>query len=603
MSLLSCSARLSKRAAQKASRRAFSSTKCSRNESPIMNRYSRTVTRPKDQGASQAMLYATDGVDSSEDLEKAMVGVASIWYEGNPCNKHLLGLGQRVKKSLVDAGIIAYQFGTVGVSDGISMGTHGMCYSLQSRDLIADSVETAAGGHWLDGMVVVPGCDKNMPGVLMALGRLNRPGLMVYGGTIRPGSCSGQPQLDIVSAFQSYGKYLADGQTSDAEQFRFNTIRHACPGPGACGGMYTANTMASAAEVLGMTLPGSSSYPAEYPEKLAECASVGSVMRNLLEKNILPRDIMTREAFENAMVLVMILGGSTNAVLHLIAIAASVGVKLTIDDFQAVSDRIPFIADLKPSGKYVMEDVHKIGGIPTILQYLLKNNLINGNTLTVTGKTLGENLDRWTHEHGELSFTNQDIIRPLSSPIKSTGHIRVLRGNLAPGGAIAKITGKEGLSFTGSARAFDNEEDFVHAIESGSVKKGEKTVVVLRYLGPRGGPGMPEMLKPTGLIMGAGLGQDVACLTDGRFSGGSHGFVIGHVVPEAQEGGPIALVRDGDTIHIDAVKNTLDVLVEPEELQKRRSGWKAPPLKAKQGTLYKYIKTVSDASHGCVTDA
>ncbi|KAI0346040.1 dihydroxy-acid dehydratase [Trametopsis cervina] len=568
-----------------------------------MNRYSRTITQPKTQGASQAMLYATEGVKTEEDFQKAMVGVASVWYEGNPCNRHLLGLGQSVKKSLTDAGLIGYQFGTVGVSDGISMGTRGMSYSLQSRDLIADQVESAAGGHWLDGMVVIPGCDKNMPGVLMALGRLNRPGIMMYGGTIRPGSCEGSPQLDIVSAFQSYGKYLQDGRTEAAERERFNTVRHACPGPGACGGMYTANTMASCAEALGMTLPGDSSFPAEYPEKADECAAIGPAMRNLLEKNILPRDIMTRSAFENAMVLTMILGGSTNAVLHLIAIAHSVGIKLTIDDFQSVSDRVPFISDLKPSGRYVMEDVYKIGGIPKILHYLMKNNLIEGNNLTVTGSTLGENLERWVHKHGELSFAEQDVIRPLEKPIKETGHLRILKGNLAPGGAVAKITGKEGLGFTGKARAFDTEDDFVKAVESGSIKKGEKTVVVLRYLGPKGGPGMPEMLKPTSLIMGAGLGYDVACLTDGRFSGGSHGFCIGHVVPEAQVGGPIALVQDGDVISVDAIKNTLELHVSPEELEKRRSVWKAPPLKVSQGTLYKYTKIVSDASEGCVTDA
>ncbi|EKM51844.1 uncharacterized protein PHACADRAFT_262219 [Phanerochaete carnosa HHB-10118-sp] len=568
-----------------------------------MNRYSRTVTKPKTQGASQAMLYATDGISSDEDFDKAMVGVGSVWYEGNPCNRHLLGLGQLVKRSLTEAGIIGYQFGTVGVSDGISMGTRGMSYSLQSRDLIADQVESAAGGHWLDGMVVIPGCDKNMPGVLMALGRLNRPGIMVYGGTIRPGSCAGAPQLDIVSAFQSYGKFLQDGRTEEAERERYNTVRHACPGPGACGGMYTANTMASCAEALGMSLPGSSSFPAEYPEKIQECASVGPAMRALLEKNILPRDIMTRSAFENAMVLTMILGGSTNAVLHLIAVAHSVGITLTIDDFQAVSDRVPFIADLKPSGKYVMEDVYKIGGIPKILAYLMKNNLIDGNNMTVTGQTLGENLERWTHKHGELSFTEQDVIRPLEKPIKETGHLRILKGNLAPGGAVAKITGKEGLGFTGKARAFDTEDEFVAAVESGSIKKGEKTVVVLRYLGPKGGPGMPEMLKPTSLIMGAGLGHDVACLTDGRFSGGSHGFCIGHVVPEAQVGGPIALVRDGDVISVDAVKNSIELHVASEELERRRKGWKAPPLKVSQGTLYKYTKVVEDASHGCITDA
>ncbi|KAF8272255.1 dihydroxy-acid/6-phosphogluconate dehydratase [Lactarius quietus] len=530
--------------------RTFSSCSQKREEEHILNRYSRTVTQPKVQGASQAMLYATDGIHSDDDFNKAMVGVASVC-----CNRHLLGLGQRAKASLANSGIVGYQFGTVGVSDGISMGTWGMSYSLQSRDLIADQVETAAGGTGL----------MNMPGVLMALGRLNRPGLMVYGGTIRPGSCEGAPQLDIVSAFQSYGKYLHDGQTPEAERERYNTVRHACPGPGACGGMYTANTMASAAEALGMTLPGSSSFPAESPEKLAECDSVGATLHNLLEKNICPRDIMTRSAFENAIILVMILGGSTNAVLHLIAIAHSVGIKLELSDFQNVSDRVPFIADLKPSGKYVMEDVYKIGGIPKVLAYLLKNNLIDGNNMTVTGRTLGENLERWTHEHGELS-SNQDVIRPLEKPIKDTGHIRVLKGNLAPGGAIAKITGKEGLGFTGKARAFDSEDDFICAVESGTIEKGEKTVVVLRYLGPKGGPGMPEMLKPTSLIMGAGLGQDVAC---------SHGFVIGHVVPEAQVGGPIALVRDGDIISVDAVENTINLQISAEELERRRQRW--PP--------------------------
>ncbi|KAK7469273.1 dihydroxy-acid dehydratase ilv3 [Stygiomarasmius scandens] len=567
-----------------------------------MNRYSRAITQPKDQGASQAMLYATDGITTDDDFQKAMVGIGSVWYEGNPCNKHLLGLGRDIKQSIEKSDLIGYQFGTVGVSDGISMGTRGMTYSLQSRDLIADQVETAAAGHHLDGMVVVPGCDKNMPGVLMALGRLNRPGLMVYGGTIRAGSCEGAPQLDIVSAFQAYGKYLQDGQTPSAERERYNTIRHACPGPGACGGMYTANTMASAAEALGMTLPGSSSYPAESKEKLEECAQVGPAMYNLLSKNILPRDIMTRTAFENAMVLTMILGGSTNAVLHLIAIAHSVGITLSIDDFQSVSDRTPFLADIKPSGKYVMEDVYKIGGIPKILAFLLKNKLIDGNTATVTGLSLGENLDRWTHKYGELD-SRQDVIRPLDNPIKSTGHIRILKGNLAPGGAVAKITGKEGLGFTGKARVFDTEDDFVKAVETRSIKKGEKTVVILRYLGPKGGPGMPEMLKPTSLIMGAGLGHDVACLTDGRFSGGSHGFCIGHVVPEAQVGGPIAFVRDGDIISVDAVQNTIELRISPEEMEERRRAWKAPPLKVTQGTLYKYVKTVTDASHGCITDS
>lgn len=548
------------------------------------------------------MLYATDGIETDADFDKAMVGVASVWYEGNPCNKHLLDLGRRVKQSINKADIIGYQFGTVGVSDGISNGTSGMRYSLQSRDLIADQVETAAGGHHLDGMVVVPGCDKNMPGVLMALGRLNRPGLMVYGGSIRAGSCEGQAQLDIVSAFQAYGKYLQDGQTPEAEQYRYNTIRNSCPGPGACGGMYTANTMASIAEAIGMTLPGSSSYPAQSPEKLQECDSIGKVMYNLLEKNILPRDIMTRTAFENSLVLTIILGGSTNAVLHIIAMAHSVGIKLTLEDIQAVSDRTPFLADIKPSGKYVMEDVHKIGGIPKVLHFLLKNQMIDGNTLTVTGRTLGENVEEWVQKHGELD-SSQDIIRPLNNPIKETGHIRILKGNLAPGGAVAKITGKEGLGFEGKARTFDNETDFITAVESGSIKKGEKTVVVLRYLGPKGGPGMPEMLKPTSLIMGAGLGYDVACLTDGRFSGGSHGFCIGHVVPEAQVGGPIALVKDGDIISVDAVANSIELHVSESELEKRRKAWTAPPLKFSQGTMYKYAKMVSDASHGCITDS
>ncbi|KAH7908042.1 dihydroxy-acid/6-phosphogluconate dehydratase [Hygrophoropsis aurantiaca] len=602
--------------------RSFWSSSARWEDKPVMNRYSRMVTLPKDQGASQAMLYATEGIQNDADFQKAMVGVASVWYEGNPCNRHLLGLGQEIKASLYESDMIGYQFGTVGVSDGISMGTRGMTYSLQSRDLIADQVETAAGGHWLDGMVVVPGCDKNMPGVLMALGRLNRPGIMVYGGTIRAGSCAGQPQLDVVSAFQSYGKYLQDGKTSAAETERYNVVRNSCPGPGACGGMYTANTMASAAEALGMTLPGSSSFPAESQEKHDECAAVGPAMRNLIEQNILPRDIMTRSAFENAMVLVMILGGSTNAVLHLIAMAHSVGIKLDIDDFARVSEKTPFLADLKPSGKYVMEDVYKLGGIPKVLHFLLQNKFINGDNMTVTGKTLGENLERWVHKHGELG-TKQDLIRPLNNPLKATGHIRILKGNLAPGGAVAKITGKEGLGFTGKARTFDSEDEFVTAVESGSIKKGEKTVVVMRYLGPKGGPGeillntkfyviitvllldegMPEMLKPTSLIMGAGLGQDVACLTDGRFSGGSHGFCIGHVVPEAQVGGPIGLVEDGDIISVDAVTNTIELHVSPEEMDRRRKAWVAPPLKVTQGTLYKYVQTVTDASRGCITDA
>ena len=570
-----------------------------------LNHYSRIITQPKDQGASQAMLYATHGIESDSDLKRAMVGVASVWYEGNPCNAHLLGVGQRIRQSLDNAGVTGYQFGTVGVSDGISMGTSAMSYSLPSRDLIADSVESCMGGHWLDGCVVVPGCDKNMPGVLMALGRLNRPGIMVYGGTIRPGHCESMSgTLDIVSAFQSYGQFLASGSSPSAEKVRYDTVRHACPGPGACGGMYTANTMASCAEVLGMTLPGSSSFPAEYDEKKAECDSIGQAMRTLLEKNIRPRDIMTRSAFEDAITLTMVLGGSTNAVLHLLAMAKSVGVDLTIDDFQRISDATPFLANLKPSGTYVMEDVHRVlGGIPSVVHYLIENKLIKGEHLTVTGLTLRENCERWVAERGPMP-KNQDVLRPIDQPIKSTGHIRVLYGNLAPGGAVAKITGQEGLHFTGKARVFDTEDDMVHAVEQGSIKKGEKTVIILRYKGPKGGPGMPEMLKPTSLIMGAGLGHDVACLTDGRFSGGSHGFVIGHVVPEAQEGGPIGLVQDGDVITIDAERNTINMTsVTDEELEQRRAAWKPRPLKVTHGGLYKYTRLVSDASQGCVTDA
>ncbi|CEQ40906.1 SPOSA6832_02599 [Sporobolomyces salmonicolor] len=545
------------------------------------------------------MLYATDGIDSESDLAKPMVGIANVWYEGNPCNKHVLGLGARIKASLQNAGITGYGFGTVGVSDGISMGTFGMSFSLQSRDLIADQVETAAAGHWLDGMVTIPACDKNMPGVLMALGRLNRPGLMVYGGTMQPGSCADQPVLDVISAFQSYGRFLEMGGTPEAEKIRVDTVRNSCRKEGgSCGGMYTANTMASAAEAMGMTLPGSSSTPAAYKEKREECDAVGEVMLNMLKKNIRPRDIMTREAFQNAITLTMILGGSTNAVLHLIAIAHSVGLKLSLDDFQEVSDRIPFLADLKPSGKYVMEDVHKIGGIPSVLKYLHENKLINGDIMTVTGKTLAENLEKAKPlPHG------QDVIRPLNKPIKATGHIRILRGNLAPGGCVSKITGKEGLTFEGKARVFDNEDDVAKAIESKSIKVGEKTVIILRYLGPKGGPGMPEMLKTTSMVMGAGLGLDVACVTDGRFSGGTHGFTVGHVVPEAFVGGNIALIQDGDVVYIDAVKNTIDMRISDEELERRRKEWKPREPKVKQGTLYKYQKLVSDASHGAVTDA
>jgi dihydroxy-acid dehydratase len=541
------------------------------------------------------MLYAT-GM-SEADMNKAQVGISSVWYSGNPCNMHLLDLNHKVKEGVERAGLIGMQFNTIGVSDGISMGTKGMRYSLQSRDLIADSIETVMGGQWYDANISIPGCDKNMPGVIMAMGRVNRPSLMVYGGTIQPGcgKVPGNDTLDIVSAFQAYGQFI----TGDiSEEQRFDIIRHACNGQGACGGMYTANTMATAIEVMGMTLPGSSSNPANSKAKVLECLAAGGAIKNLLKEDIRPSDILTRQAFENAMILVNITGGSTNAVLHLIAIADSVGIKLTIDDFQSVSDRIPFLADLKPSGKYVMADIFDIGGTPALLKFLLKEGLIDGSGMTVTGKTLKENL-----ENAPDFPPNQDIIRPLSNPIKKTGHIQILRGNLAPGGCVGKITGKEGLKFTGKAKCYDAEDLFIEALERGEIKKGEKTVVIIRYEGPKGGPGMPEMLKPSSAIMGAGLGQDVALLTDGRFSGGSHGFLIGHIVPEAQEGGPIGLVRDGDVITIDAESKELSFDVAEEELEKRRAEFKPHPLKYKKGTLFKYARFVKDASHGCVTDA
>ncbi|RKF63574.1 putative dihydroxy-acid dehydratase, mitochondrial [Erysiphe neolycopersici] len=561
-----------------------------------INRVSSAITQPKSQGASQAMLLAT-GI-TAEDLSKAQVGISSVWYSGNPCNMHLLDLSNRVKKGVELAGLIGYQFNTIGVSDGISMGTKGMRYSLQSRDLIADSIETVMGGQWYDANVSIPGCDKNMPGVIMAMGRINRPSLMVYGGSIKPG-CSvtqNNSDIDIVSAFQAYGQYITGKIT---EEVRSDIIQHACPGEGACGGMYTANTMATAIEVMGMTLPGSSSNPAASEAKYHECHAAGSAIKNLLVKDICPRDIMTRAAFENAMILVNITGGSTNAVLHLIAIADSVGVKLTIDDFQAVSDRTPFLANLKPSGKYVMHDLHKIGGTPTLVKFLLKEGIIDGSGITVTGKTLAENV-----ENASDFPSDQTIIRPFSNPIKKTGHIQILRGSLAPGGSVGKITGKEGLRFVGKAKCYDAEDDFITALEEGKIKKGEKTVVVIRYEGPKGGPGMPEMLKPSSAIMGAGLGDDVALITDGRFSGGSHGFLIGHIVPEAQEGGPLGLVRDGDTIVIDAEARVLDLEVQggEEELEKRRKEFIPKPPKYTKGTLAKYARVVCNASRGCITD-
>ena len=555
-----------------------------------LNVFSSRITQTRSQGASQAMLYAT-GL-TRQDMNKPQIGIASNWYEGNSCNMHLNDLAMKVKEGVENAGLVSMRFNTIGVSDGISMGTEGMSYSLQSRDLIADSIETVMAAQWYDANISIPGCDKNMPGCMMAIGRLNRPALIIYGGTIKPGCSINNESLDIVSAFQSYGQYIA-GTIDDDE--RQSIVEKSCPGAGACGGMYTANTMASAIEAMGMSLPYSSSIPAEDPKKHEECVRAGAAIRHLLEQDIKPRDIMTRQACENAMVLIMALGGSTNAVLHLIAVARSVNVNLTIDDFQSVSDRIPFIADLKPSGNYVMEDLHQVGGTPAVLKYLWENNLIDGSCWTVTGKTLAENL-------AELPGleSGQKVILPLDKPIKESGHIQILRGNLAPEGAVAKITGKEGLVFKGTAKVYDAEEDMLSALERNEITKG--SVVVIRYEGPKGGPGMPEMLTPTSAIMGAGLGQDVALMTDGRFSGGSHGFIIGHVTPEAQSGGPIALVEEGDQITIDAKMREITLHISNEEMECRRRKWIQPPYKAERGTLYKYIKSVKSASEGCVTD-
>ncbi|CAI5521686.1 unnamed protein product [Closterium sp. Naga37s-1] len=602
-------------------------------EAKALNRWSSRITQPKSQGASQAMLYgvglteadmhkaqvrkggsgrkegggrgvgelweddmgeARGGKGKEEEMleESDEVGISSVWYEGNTCNMHLLELAEAVKGGVTDAGLVGFRFNTIGVSDGISMGTDGMSYSLQSRDLIADSIETVMAAQWYDANISIPGCDKNMPGTVMAMARLNRPAIMIYGGTIKPGHFEGAT-LDIVNAFQSYGEFVAGRITEEERQ---QVVRHSCPGQGACGGMYTANTMASAIEALGLTLPYSSSIPAEDPLKLDECRLAGAAIKRLLELDVKPRDIITREALENAITTVIALGGSTNAVLHLIAIARAVGLNLTLDDFQAISDRVPFIADLKPSGKYVMEDVHKIGGTPAVLKYLLEKGLLHGDCLTVTGKTLAENLASVP----PLS-PGQDVIRPLEEPIKQTGHLQILYGNLAPEGSVAKITGKEGLYFKGPALVFEGEEAMLEAL-SADPNSFKGAVVVIRGEGPKGGPGMPEMLTPTSAIMGAGLGKEVALLTDGRFSGGSHGFVVGHVCPEAQVGGPIGLVQNGDVITIDVEKRTMDMDVSDEELQRRRANWVAPPLKATRGTLYKYIKTVKSASEGCVTD-
>ncbi|KAI9357261.1 putative dihydroxy-acid dehydratase [Zopfochytrium polystomum] len=562
-------------------------------DAKALNKFSARITQPKAQGASQAMLYAT-GLTPS-DMNLPQVGISSVWYEGNPCNMHLNDIAGVVKASCKDSGLVGFRFNTIGVSDGISMGTDGMSYSLQSREIIADSIETVMSAQWYDANVSIPGCDKNMPGCLIAMARVNRPSLIVYGGTIAPGkSCHGAPKpLDVVSAFQSYGEYLSGRIT---EEERYDIIRNSCPGPGACGGMYTANTMASIIEAMGMCLPYSSSNPAASAAKLEECRQVGPTIKKLLELDIKPSDIMTPGAFKNAMVITMALGGSTNAVLHLIALARALKVPLSLDDFQKISDRVPFIADLKPSGAYVMEDIHTVGGTPAILKMLLSEGLIDGDCLTVTGNTLKENL---VNLPGLTA--SQPIIKPLSAPIKETGHIQILRGNVSPMGSVAKITGKEGMNFSGKARVYDCEEDMLKAVEDGKIQKGH--VVVIRYEGPKGGPGMPEMLTPTSVIMGAGLGKDVALLTDGRFSGGSHGFIIGHICPEAQEGGPIALLKDDDVITIDTSTKTINANVSTEEFARRKAQWVAPPLKATNGTLFKFIKNVSPASEGCVTDA
>jgi dihydroxy-acid dehydratase len=555
-----------------------------------LNRTSSRITQPRSQGASQAMLLGT-GLQPT-DLDKPQVGIASMWYEGNTCNMHLDRLAAKAREGVVAAGMVGMRFNTIGVSDGISMGTEGMSYSLPSRDVIADSLETVMQAQWYDALVAIPGCDKNMPGCLIAMGRLNRPSLMVYGGTIRPGHLADGTVLDIVSAFQCYGEYVA-GRIDDVR--RADIVRHACPGAGACGGMYTANTMATAIEALGMSLPDSASIPAEHPDKQAECLRAGAAVLHLLERDLKPRDIMTRRAFENAMVTIMALGGSTNAVLHLIAMARAVDVELSPADFQKVARRIPYLADLKPSGKFVQEDLHGIGGTSGLMKYLLDKGLMDGDCLTITGKTLAENL-----ASSPGLKAGQTIIRPVENPLKKTGHITILHGNLAPDSAVAKITGKEGSRFRGPARVFDSEEAMLAALEQGGIHRGD--VVIIRYEGPKGGPGMPEMLTPTSALVGAGLGADVALVTDGRFSGGSHGFIVGHVVPEAQEGGPIALVRDGDIVVIDADAATIDAEVDAAEFARRRAAWRSPPPKATRGMLAKYIRCVAPASRGCVTD-
>jgi dihydroxy-acid dehydratase len=554
-----------------------------------LNKYSKTITQDPTQPAAQAMLHAA-GL-SKDDFKKAQVGIASTGWDGNPCNMHLNALAAQLKGLVSQQDLVALNFYTIGVSDGISMGTAGMRYSLVSREVIADSIETNAGAQFYDGIISIAGCDKNMPGVIMGMARLNRPSLMIYGGTIAAGKYKGET-LDVVSAFEALGKKFAG--TISEQDFQ-GVIENACPGAGACGGMYTANTMASAIETLGMSMPYSASNPAVSDDKKKELKSAAAAIKNLLEKDIKPSDIMTFKAFENAIRMVIVLGGSTNAVMHLIAMAKTIGVKLTLADFIRLADTTPMLADFRPSGKYVMEDLHKIGGVPGVMKLLLKDGMLHGDCMTVTGKTIEENVA----ELPELS-TGQDLIHPLNNPIKKTGHIRILYGNLASEGAVAKITGKEGERFEGTAKCYDTEQDAIDAMREKKVKAGD--VVVIRYIGPRGAPGMPEMLKPTSVLMGEGLGKEVALITDGRFSGGSHGFVVGHVTPEAQNGGNIALVEDGDKIIIDAVKNTIDVMISEEELSQRKAKWQTPPLKVKNGILYKYAKTVSSASEGCVTD-
>src|SRR3984957_14297088 len=555
-----------------------------------LNKYSKTLTQDTTQPAAQAMLYGIGLTD--EDLAKAQVGIVSMGYDGNTCNMHLNDLAKIVKTGVWDNGLVGLIFNTIGVSDGMSMGTDGMRYSLVSRDLIADSIETVCGAQYYDSLIAIPGCDKNMPGCIMAMGRLNRPSIMLYGGTIAPGHYKGQ-DLNIVSAFEALGQKIA-GNLNEAD-FK-GIVRHACPGAGACGGMYTANTMAAAIEALGMSLPYSSSNPALSEEKQKECEAIGKTIKILLEKDIKPKDIMTSKAFENAITVVMVLGGSTNAVLHLIAMAKSVGVRLSQDDFQTISNKIPVLADFKPSGKYLMEDLHQHGGVPAVMKYLLSKNLLHADCLTVTGKTVAENLK----DAPDLDFTKQDVVHSLENPIKATGHLQILYGNLAEGGSVAKISGKEGNRFEGTARVFDGEHDFIKGIQSGRVHAGD--VVVIRNIGPKGAPGMPEMLKPTGALMGAGLGKSVALKTDGRFSGGTHGFVVGHITPEAFEGGLIGLVNDNDVIEIDAVKNSINLKISDEEIAKRKAAWKQPALKATKGILYKYAKYVKNAAEGCVTD-